>query len=66
MKQFFYSPDFEAECRICGFSPCVVVFRHPSPDTDLCGPHFFNDQEMIDWNLWNDPKETEDEVPRID
>jgi len=53
-----YTPDFEAECYVCGGSPCVVVEHHLQPNTLLCGPHFFHDPEMVDWNEWNDqPKE---------
>jgi hypothetical protein len=55
-----YQPDMKAECRICGTSPCVVVYdpelRHNS-DTDMCGPCFFQDRIMLDWELWNEPLE---------
>jgi len=55
-----YRPDFTCECRECGTSPCVVVMNHIQPDTNLCGPHFFNDHAMVDWSLWNDePEDTE-------
>ncbi len=59
----FYAPDFQAECRLCGTSPCVVVLSHPFPDTDLCGVCFFNSAEMLDWTEWNLQKETEDAFP---
>lgn len=49
-----FHPDFEASCRICGTSPCVVVANHPVPDTDLCGPHFFHNTEMNQWEDWNE------------
>jgi hypothetical protein len=52
-----YHPDFDAECRVCAASPCVVVDGHISPDTELCGVHFFHDRLMIDWELWNEPSE---------
>lgn len=52
-----YHPDFDAECRICGTSPCVVVDGHGQPDTELCGWHFFHDRVMQDWSLWNEPLE---------
>jgi hypothetical protein len=48
-----YHPDFDAPCRICGNSPCVVVDGHSCPDTELCGACFFHDHSMIDWSLWN-------------
>lgn len=53
-----YHPDFDAECRICGASPCVVVDNHPQGDTELCGIHFFSDRSMIDWELWNEEIES--------
>lgn len=59
-----YQPDFTAECRLCGTSPCVVVVGHSKPDTELCGPHFFANQEAVDWEEWNDEpdtKETDDD-----
>lgn len=55
-----YHPDFAAECRLCGASPCVVVEDHPQPDTELCGVCFFGDRSMVDWDLWNEqPESTE-------
>ena len=53
-----YHPDMQAECRLCGRSPCVDVYdpeQRRNSDTDLCGWHFFNDRLMIDWELWNEP-----------
>jgi len=52
-----YHPDFEAECRVCGASPCVVVDSHSQGDTNLCGPCFFGDRLMIDWAEWNNQEE---------
>lgn len=49
-----FHPDFDSECQICQATPCVVVEGHIQPDTDLCGIHFFNDPDMIDWELWNE------------
>lgn len=50
-----FQPDFDAECRICGTVPCVIVVGHPhKPRTDLCGACFFDDPAMIDWLTWND------------
>lgn len=49
-----YHPDFEESCSICGSSPCVMVVGHVQPDTGLCGPHFFDDGRMFDWEEWND------------
>jgi hypothetical protein len=54
MTQSTYYPDFEASCRICGASPCVVVAKHSMSNTDLCGPHFFDSVDMIDWQNWNE------------
>lgn len=54
MSQPIYQPDFEAECRNCGTSPCVLVLGHPQPDTELCGRCFFDDEAMVIWELWND------------
>lgn len=53
-------PDFDAACRICGTSPCVVVGGHKQPDTELCGWHFFNNREKADWETWNDEQDTEE------
>lgn len=49
-----FHPDFDQECRFCGTSPCVVVEGHPQGETELCGPHFFRNYQMLDWSLWND------------
>lgn len=55
-----YHPDFDKECKLCGRTPCVVVEGHLKPNTKLCGPHFFNDRSMVDWERWNDtPEDTE-------
>ena len=55
--QTLFTPNFEGECHVCGTSPTVRVEGHAVPETDLCGPHFFNDPSMIDWEQWNDPQE---------
>jgi hypothetical protein len=53
-----YTPDFSAECHVCGSSPCVIVEGHEhQPHTELCGRHFFDDRRMIDYELWNEPVE---------
>lgn len=52
-KDSQFRPDFDNECRECGRSPTVIVVDHPVPNTDLCGPHFFADRAMVDWELWN-------------
>lgn len=60
MKDTVFHPDFDEECHVCGASPCVIVEGHAQPDTQLCGPHFFHDRTMVDWELWNDqPEDTE-------
>lgn len=52
-----FAPNFSAECYMCGSSPTVVVVDHVTPQTLLCGTHFFADRLMVDWALWNDPIE---------
>lgn len=52
-----YYPDFESDCAICGTRPCVIVEDHSQPYTDLCGPCFFSDRMMVDWERWNDQQE---------
>lgn len=61
-----YAPDFTSDCRICGTSPTVVVLHHKyEPHTDLCGPHFFNDPQMTDWDQWpTNPPETDHAASR--
>jgi hypothetical protein len=55
-----YRPDFDGECYLCGASPTVVVEGHIVPNTQLCGPHFFRDKQMVDWDEWNNqPDDTE-------
>ncbi len=46
-----FRPDFEEECKKCGTSPCVV---HGEEETELCGPCYFEDPQMLDYWLWND------------
>lgn len=55
-----FTPNFQGECRICGTSPTVVVPEHECPETNLCGPHFFNETEMFDWDLWIDKPPVEE------
>lgn len=52
-----YRPDFDEECYKCGTSPTVVVEGHIVPNTQLCGPCFFNDRRMLDWEEWNNTAE---------
>lgn len=55
-----YRPNFDGVCHKCGNSPTVIVEGHIVPETLLCGPHFFNDKTMVDWDEWNtQPDETE-------
>lgn len=56
-KKNIYRPDWNHECRECGSKPTVIVVNHIVPNTDLCGPHFFADRAMVDWELWNDESE---------
>jgi hypothetical protein len=58
MTTSIFHPNFDYECRICGASPCVIVDDHNQGETELCGSHFFNDPSMIEWELWNEPKES--------
>lgn len=55
-----FRANFDGECYICAASPTVVVEGHITPQTLLCGTHFFNDRLMIDWELWNEPTEGTD------
>jgi len=56
-----YIPIFTSECWKCGTSPTVGVCR-PSgaDDTKLCGPHFFANRAMVEWESWNDPIDSTD------
>lgn len=57
----FYYPNFHQSCRLCDTSPTVVVAGHEVPKTGLCGPCFFQDREMKEWNDWNQEKVTQAE-----
>lgn len=57
-----YHPDFTAECRICGTSPCVVVDGHSKPDTELCGQHFFLLPSAVNWEEWEDLSHDDEET----
>lgn len=51
-----YLPDFDSECEKCDAVPTVVL---EGQSTGLCGMHFFGgDRSMVDWELWNDDKES--------
>lgn len=58
-----FQPDFAGECRQCGTGPTVIVYdpeHRRNSETDLCGVHFFNDRQMVDWEEWNNqPEDTE-------
>ena len=55
-----YRPDFDTECYLCGSTPTVIVEGHVVPDTQLCGPCFFKDRRMVEWEEWNtQPDDTE-------
>lgn len=60
IQPVIYSPNFTCVCHICGHSPTVVVKGHIQPETELCGPHMFNDREMVDWSLWNEDRDDTD------
>lgn len=61
MSSLLYQADFQNDCRICGTSPTVIVNGHKQPETDLCGPCFFNDRSMLNPEDWNS-EEHEDEL----
>lgn len=54
-----YEPIFNLDCVECDLEP-VVGLRDDDGSlrcTQLCGLHFFGDRTMVDWELWNEPKE---------
>lgn len=55
-----YLPIFGLECRRCGTSPVVGIQETPNiiHSTGLCGPHFFADRLMVDWEEWNNSPES--------
>lgn len=56
-----FRPDFDDECKHCGTSPCVVIRATPESEeveTELCGPHYFEDPQMLDYWLWNEYDDT--------
>lgn len=55
-----FVPDFAEDCYECGRSPCVIVKGHIVPKTHLCGPCFFHDANMIDYEEWNTTTEEEE------
>ena len=59
-----FFPCFAASkrCTICDTSPTVQVFENGQLviDSEACGPHFFNDRSMLDYEVWNEPKESMD------
>lgn len=53
-----YTPVFNAECDRCGGSPCVGIHAGVGIAlTNFCGPCFFADRAMSDYELWNDEQE---------
>jgi hypothetical protein len=59
MSQDTYQPDFQAECRICSSTPCVIVVGHPQGNTDLCGVCFFGTYQMTTWTEWNNDQDND-------
>lgn len=58
MPPLTYTPVFDSDCWKCGQSPCVGICRPQGvDDTELCGRHFFADNSMTDYELWNEPKD---------
>lgn len=54
----YYSPNFtedwKKECSICGAKPCVRIESDMgTTDTEMCGPHFFGEADMVDPDKWN-------------
>jgi hypothetical protein len=52
-----FLPSFEVRCRICETVPTVVIPGHAVEVTELCGVCFFGDRIMLDWDLWDEPKD---------
>lgn len=57
-----FIPDFESECYVCGFSPCVEVKNHLMPKTGLCATHFFQVDDSPEWEDWNEKEQPDEEV----
>ena len=53
-------PSFEIRCRICDQLPTVVIPGHRVENTELCGPCFFGEDAMLDWQLWEDKRGEEE------
>lgn len=57
-----FDPDFEGVCKQCGTSPTVSINNevHGSVcvETELCGPCYFEDRQMLDYWLWNEFDDT--------
>jgi hypothetical protein len=54
-----YEPIFNLDCVECSHEP-VVGIRDDEGNlrcTHLCGRCFFSDRSMLDWDLWNEPRE---------
>lgn len=51
MIQAAFSPNFEGVCTCCGTSPTV---QSGPKDSELCGPCYFSDLQMLDYWLWNE------------
>lgn len=55
-----YQPEFEAECLVCQASPCVIVHNPDTREnslTGLCGICFFLDDQMFNWQKWNEAQD---------
>lgn len=55
-----YTPIFGQECSRCDQTTCVGLAANDEgiQSTGLCGVHFFSDRTMVDWELWNEEKES--------
>ncbi len=50
-----FEEDWTSKCLVCGDSPCVKIYSYQGKImSELCGPHFFGDSEMLDSDLWNE------------
>lgn len=54
-----YTPIFGQACARCDYNVCVGIQNDEGvSSTNLCGVHFFSDRTMVDWELWNEDKES--------
>lgn len=55
----YYTPIFGQECARCDHDVCVGINGDEGvQSTGLCGVHFFADRTMVDWEEWNEGRES--------